>query len=232
MAQVSSGYFNTNQYNNKKGLTFSWEVTGQSIENNTTSIKWTLKGYGQSGYHVTSNAYVNIDGKRVWTQRGSVNLYPGTELASGTATFNHDNEGRAIFSADAGAGVYTSAISVTGSGGWELPTIPRASGINAFLRVTEYLDTSYGVRFTPLSSSFYYKVRVSIPNVAKIKDVVVGGNLPTSEREVNFSFSSEELTTILNKVGAKESTVVIGVVVETYTDSGYTNKVGESGEPQ
>ena len=125
---ASSGSFSTNQYNGRRGLTFNWSVKEQNTTGNYTVINWSLTGNGATDsprYYQTQNGYVNINGSRVWTQSGSVNLYSGTVLASGTATIYHNDEGKKNFSADAGAGIYTYAVNCTGSGSWDLPMMKK-----------------------------------------------------------------------------------------------------------
>jgi len=132
---ATSGSFTTGNYNGK-AIKFSWERTGTGIENGTpySIIKWSLKGSGGSGYHITQNGYLNIANGRVWTQSGSVNLYDGTVLASGSnMKIWHNLDGTRTFSADAGAGIFTNAVNCTGSGTWTLDTIPMYPTANQSL---------------------------------------------------------------------------------------------------
>lgn len=124
---ASSGSFNTGSYEGRY-LQFSWEETNQSIANNTTTIKWTLKGLGGgSTWYNAGNFKVVIAGETVYTSANRIQLANGTVVASGTYTFKHGNDGTKQFSASAEAGIYTVAVNCKGSGTFTLDPIARAS---------------------------------------------------------------------------------------------------------
>lgn len=127
---AASGSFNTSGYNGRY-LKFSWTEKSQSIEDNTTTISWTLKGAGTapSGYYMSGNFKVVIDGRTVYSkgQNDRIQLYNGTEVAKGEVTLTHDDKGEKSFTASAQAGIYTFAVNCSGSGSFTLDTIARAS---------------------------------------------------------------------------------------------------------
>ena len=125
---ASSGSFNTTGYEGRY-LTFSWQVTKTDIENNQTTISWTLTGAGtgQAGWYKAGNFSVYIDGSRVYTSATRIKLYDGTPVASGTHTFTHNTDGSRSFDAYAEAGIYTTAVNRSGSRKFILDAIPRAS---------------------------------------------------------------------------------------------------------
>lgn len=128
---ATSGSFTTSAYNSKKWLEFYWERTGYSIADNTTTIKWTLTGRGQSGYHKAGNFKVVIDGETVYSSGTRIELYPGTVVASGTKTIKHNTDGTRSFSASAEAGIYYVAVNCTGSNSWSLDSLPRQATLSA-----------------------------------------------------------------------------------------------------
>lgn len=128
---ATSGSFTTSAYNSKKWLEFYWERTNYSIANNTTTIKWTLTGRGQSGYHKAGNFKVVIDGETVYSSGTRIELYPGTVVASGTKTIKHNTDGTRSFSASAEAGIYYVAVNCTGSNSWSLDSLPRQATLSA-----------------------------------------------------------------------------------------------------
>lgn len=135
---ASSGSFNTNAYGSGdyyRYLNFSWSVQSQSIANNTTTIKWTLKGAGGStnSWVQSGNFKVVIDGAVVYSSATRINLYNGTVVASGTYTMTHNTVGNRSFSASAEAGIYYVAVNCRGSGSWDLPQIPRYATSNQSL---------------------------------------------------------------------------------------------------
>lgn len=124
---ASSGYFNTSSYEGRY-LQFYWTESGQNIANNTTTIKWTLKGMGGgSTWYNAGNFKVVIAGETVYSSATRIRLSNGTQVASGTYTFKHDANGAKTFSASAEAGIYTVAVNCKGSGNFTLDTIARAS---------------------------------------------------------------------------------------------------------
>lgn len=118
-----SGSFDTTGYNSKH-LDFSW-TGSQSISGNYTDISWTLKGEGGSGYHMSGNFKVVIDGETVYSSATRIQLWVDTVVATGTKRIYHDSNGTRSFSASAEAGIYTNAVNCSGSGSWTLDTIPR-----------------------------------------------------------------------------------------------------------
>lgn len=127
---AKSGSFKTSGYNGRH-LVFSWTETSQSTENNTTTISWTLKGAGTapSGYYLTGNIKLVIDGTTVYSRgrNDRFELYNGTTVATGTHTLTHDDEGDKSFTVSAQAGIYTFAVNCTGSATFTLDNIARAS---------------------------------------------------------------------------------------------------------
>lgn len=127
---ASSGSFGTSAYSSRN-LTFSWWTNGQDINGNYTDIGWNLvgSGGGTSNYFVSGNFKVIIDNEQVYFSSTRIRLYNGTVVASGTKRIYHNNDGSRSFSAYAEAGIYTVAVNVSGSGSWELDSIPRQANI-------------------------------------------------------------------------------------------------------
>lgn len=127
---ASSGSFGTSAYSSRN-LTFSWWTNGQDINGNYTDIGWNLvgSGGGTSNYFVSGNFKVIIDNEQVYFSSTRIHLYNGTVVASGTKRIYHNNDGNRSFSAYAEAGIYTNAVNVSGSGSWNLDSIPRQANI-------------------------------------------------------------------------------------------------------
>ena len=129
---AKSGSFNTGSYSASgitRHLIFSWEEASQSVADNTTTISWSLKGGGSSGYMYCGGFKVVIDGETVYSKDTDyrVQVYAGTVIASGTKVITHNADGTRNFTASAQAGIYTYAVNRSGSGTFTLDTIPRAS---------------------------------------------------------------------------------------------------------
>lgn len=136
---ASSGSFNTSAYDGRY-LTFAWEVSSQSVANNTSTISWTLKGAGTGGssWYNAGNFKVVINGSTVYSSSTRIKLYNGTLVASGNYTITHTSDGSKSFSASAQAGIYYVAVNCTGSGTFTLPQIPRQATIT---KATNFNDT-------------------------------------------------------------------------------------------
>ena len=162
---ASSGSFNTSAYNNRY-LTLSWETTSQSIENNTSTIKWTLKGAGSaSGYYISGNFKVVINGTTVYSSSTRIELWNGTTVASGTTTISHNADGTKSFTASAEAGIYYVAVNCTGSGSFTLDTIPRAT-TPTLSTSTFDMGTSITISTPRASSSFTHTLSYTFGNLS------------------------------------------------------------------
>lgn len=135
---ANSGSFNTSGYQGRY-LLFTWSLSSQSIENNTSTISWTLKGAGNasSSWYNAGNFKVVINGSTVYSSSTRIKLYNGTVVASGNFTIAHNSDGSKSFSASAQAGIYTVAVNCTGSGSWALPTISRSATITSAPNFTD-----------------------------------------------------------------------------------------------
>ena len=158
---ASSGSFlTTASYN--RSLKFSWSIQSQSIANNTTTIAWSLTGAGSaSGYVVCGGFKVVIDGTTVYEKSTSYRLrvYNGDEIASGTYTISHNNDGTKTLSVSAQAGIYTYAVNCSGSGSWSLTTIPRTSSYSLSSSSVE-IGKTITVNISRSSSIFTHYVKI------------------------------------------------------------------------
>lgn len=153
---ATSGSFNTSAFTASGGgtryLTFSWSRASYSVENNTTTISYTLKGAGTyTGWVNTRNIKLVVNGTTVYTAAGPIKVYQGTVLKSGTVTISHNNDGTKSFSASVDSGIYDSTVDNNGSSSWALDTIPRASTIKA---TNGNIGSNTTITITRASSNF------------------------------------------------------------------------------
>lgn len=204
---ANSGSFNTSGYDGRY-LTFAWTLAEQSIENNTSTISWTLKGAGNAGssWYNAGNFKVVINGTTVYSSSTRIKLYNGTLVASGTFTIAHGSDGSKSFSASAQAGIYTVAVNCSGSGSWSLPTISRAASLTAAPNFTDEQSPtiSYNNAAGNLVSSLQACISLtgSTDNIA-YRDIPKTGssytfNLTTAERNIlrNATPNSNTLSVI------------------------------------
>lgn len=127
-----SGTVNSNAYE-VRYLQLTWSAT-QSIENNTSTISWTLKGAGSSSgtWYMAGGFKVVIDGSTVYSTStdNRIKLYGNTVVASGKKTITHNSDGTRSVSISISGAIYNYAVNCSGSGTFTLDTIPRASSIS------------------------------------------------------------------------------------------------------
>ena len=154
-------------------LKFSWEQTGQSVANNTTSISWKMQLISGNGalYRYDRTWTVTIDGEK-YTGKVDVDLNKNSTqtLASGTATIAHNNDGSKTFaysfsqnfSLTLNSGTYMGTYS--GSGSDTLTTIARASqpSLVTYPNTTNNVGDfgkEFGIHMNTASQSFTHTVR-------------------------------------------------------------------------
>lgn len=219
---ASSGSFNTSDYQNRY-LTFSWYIKSQSVTDNKTTIAWTLQGAGDAttSYYYTQNIKVIIDGETVYNKpksEGQILLYNGTVVASGTYTFSHNAEGKRSFQAYAEAGIYVWAVNCTGSGTFDIDTIPRASDISSVSNTN--LGSNCYVAWYPKATSFRYKLKFTLGNWSHTTDAIA----PNTTSAYTYTGY-----TIPLDVAAQFPTRQSGAMTVTlysYSDTGATNQIG------
>lgn len=118
-------------------LRFAWEVASQSTSANSTTIRWTLTGYGDASFnYCRAGAFrVVIDGVVVYSTSSSdrISLYKDTVVASGTRTITHNADGTRLFTASAQGALYETSVNTQGSETWALPNIVRSTYISLSL---------------------------------------------------------------------------------------------------
>lgn len=139
-----SGNFNTNKYSTNSsgtiGLNLSWTGT-QSIETNSTTIKWTLKSNGtmSSGYSVQGGPItVSIGGTTVLnlTGRFKVNGSGGFKK-TGTITIDHNEDGTKSVYMSVRAALYSASVNCTGSYTYTLDQIQRFAYVTSVNNFTD-----------------------------------------------------------------------------------------------
>lgn len=162
---ASSGSITTNEYQGRS-VTLSWSLSSQSIEKNTSTISWALKGSGSGGGWVKSGGFkAVINGTTVYSTStdSRIQLYKGTTVASGTITIAHNADGTKSFSLSCQAGVYTYAVNVTASGTHTLNTIPRASSVKAS---NVNMGSAATITLSRASSSFTHTLTYKFGNAS------------------------------------------------------------------
>lgn len=209
---ATSGKVSSNGYEGRY-ITFSWSLTSQNIQANTSTISWRLEGdgTGESSRYKAGNFKVTIDGVTVYStsQDNRIWLYDGTLVASGNYTFNHNNAGAKTFSVSIQAGIYTYAVNCTGSGSFTLPTISRISTITAVNGAN--LTDNISVNYTEYVASYTNNLIIALNNdrVQTITNYNSGSN---------FRLDSYALSTIYAAITTSK-TVTLNFRLQTYDGS-------------
>lgn len=157
---AKSGSITTNE-SHGRSVKLSWSLSSQSVENNQSTLSWSITGAGSaSGWVMTGGFKAIINGTAVYSTSTDtrIQLYNGTSVASGTTKITHNADGTKSFSLSIEAGVYTYAVSVTASGTHTLDTIPRASTVSA---TNTNLNSASTITITRASSSFTHTLTYS-----------------------------------------------------------------------
>ena len=157
---AKSGSITTNE-SHGRSVKLSWSLSSQSVENNQSTLSWSITGAGSaSGWVMTGGFKAVINGTTVYSTSTDtrIQLYNGTSVASGTTKITHNADGTKSFSLSIKAGVYTYAVSVTASGTHTLDTIPRASTVSA---TNTNLNSASTITITRASSSFTHTLTYS-----------------------------------------------------------------------
>ena len=163
---ATSGSLNTSSFNidgasdHKRYLTLSWSRSSYSIDNNTTTLDWVLKGAGGSTtyWYMSGPFTVVINGTTVYSSSTRIKLYSGTTVASGSITIAHNSDGAKSFTASVSAAIYYGAVNVSGSQSFILDTIPRASSLSA---ADGTLGTAQTLTISRASASFTHSLSYS-----------------------------------------------------------------------
>ena len=178
MAQVTSGTVNTSKYDGRY-YQLSWTAK-QDVNTNKSTISWTLKAVGgNSSWYAERTLKLVIAGSTVYSKTSRVERYAGT-IKTGTVTISHNTTGNASFSVSLQVAVYTSSVNCTGSGTFQLKTIPRASSIS-FGSSNVKPNASQTVNISRASSSFTHTLTYSCNGVT--------GTIATKTTSTSVSFT-------------------------------------------
>ena len=103
----------------------------------------------------------------------------------------------------------------------------HSSSFDSVSASSSYLNSTITYKYSPKSSSFYNRLKITVGGSA-LKTINLGQD-SASQQTGTFTLSSSELTTVYNKY-PKAVSAILTFVLETYSNSGYTTKVGASGE--
>lgn len=188
---ATSGTLSSSKYGDRY-LKFTWERTGYNASKKQSTIKWSLKGAGGSGYYKAGNFLVKIDGDKVYEtdQDDRIELRNGTTVKTGTKTITHGSTGTKSFKVYIEAGIYTYAVNCDGE-------------------KTFTLDPFYDIKFNanggsgaPTAQTKMYGVNLTLSSTKPTKAgyTFLGWGTGTSDTTVDYSaggtYTSNASTTL------------------------------------
>lgn len=212
--------------------------TSYDISSNSSEVYYSLNldeygggwNWDWSGSPDRIQAHVTIDDEDFYSNIPVFDCEKIT-IISGYKTIHHNSDGTKnidfSFEVNDTTGQNYTCGDASGSSDIDLTTIPRSASCESFSKPGD-LSGTFSVSCATQTDSYYYNLRISIPNIIKIKDIELG-NREAYSFSTTFSFNKSERESIYNRY-TNQNSVTIGVVVETYSDSGYSNKIGESDE--
>ena len=194
-------------------LKFSWEVTSQSVVNNTSTVSWKLQlistDEGRIDSSASKNWSVTINGK-TFSGTNTVGIANNTTktLASDTITIAHNSNGTKTF-----AYSFSQQFSITfsgqsigtksGSGSGTLDTIARKSSLTA---ANGTLGTAQTLAVTRYDSSFTHTITYQCGGAS--------GTVVTKSSSTSVSFTPPLTLAQQNTTG---TSVSVTLTITTYT---------------
>jgi len=216
---------------------FTYSYT-QSISGNYSDVDIKVYAIKEDGYKSGTNSGtwdVSITVAGTTKTLGSAGGYAlpysgyycyGSDTGNDTASFRvyHNNDGtvscNVSISAYPPSGLSWSGESLTYSGKLSLPTIPRASSISAANAV--YFGSACSITWTPLSSSFYYKLKFSIGSWSYTTAAIKPGTT-SSYSYTGYTIPYAAANQIPNTVSGTMS-----VALYSYNSSACTTQIGST----
>ena len=156
-------------------LRFSWSRSSYSIENNTSTISWSLQlisgSYGTISSSASKSWSVNVNGTN-YSGNTTIGIGNNTTktLASGSTTITHNRDGTKSFAYSFSQyfGITFSGSSigtVSGSGSETLNTIPRTSSVYA---TTANVGSAISISIFRASDSFTHTLRYGFGDLSGV----------------------------------------------------------------
>ncbi len=228
---ATSGRANGNGVGNGHYYFIQWQLAGQETGNNRSLINWQCYAHFQNGDNQLDNGRADWSGGNLWYNGGRVKNFEGNYatrdvgLASGSFWCGHDSVGNASFSLSGGIDYYGSGRSNAG-GSWSLPQIPRGATFQnptpASINDTTALQT--GVN-NPANG--YIRLFMRWNTGADDSQIWATRNAGRFGGTFNWNLTTAERDLLRSKYPNAKS-FGIRLVMRTYTDSGYSNLLGNA----
>ena len=187
---MNSGSFNTSGYQGRY-LLFTWALTSQNFDTNSSVISWTLAGAGDalSEWYESGSFKVVINGITVYASSARIQLYNGTIVANGDLTITHNGDGSKTFSASAEGAIGAVLVNSTGSGSWELPKISREATLTDAPNFTDEQNPT--IEYINPSGSYASSLQACI-SLNEIDDLITWRDIPKNGTRYTFELTEIE----------------------------------------
>ena len=178
-----------------RNYTLSWTAT-QSVANNTSTVKWTLKATGSYAYNVAERTLkAVVAGTTVYSKTDRVMRSPST-ISSGTVTVTHSSTGTASFTVSLQAAVYVSSVNCTGSKTFTLDTIPRQATLSSAPNFND--EGNPAITYSNPAGSAVTSLQACIANTAGSVIYVPYRDISKTGTSYTFSLTTAERNTLRN----------------------------------
>ena len=188
--------------------------TSYDISSNSSEVYYSLNldeygggwNWDWSGSPDKIQAHVTIDDEDFYSNIPVFDCEKIT-IISGYKTIHHNSDGTKnidfSFEVNDTTGQYYTCGDASGSGDIDLTTIPRSASCESFSKPSD-LSGTFSVSCATQTDSYYYNLRISIPNIIKIKDIELG-NRGAYSFSATFSFNKSERENIYNRYSNQNS---------------------------
>lgn len=221
----------------------NWEET-YDVGKNTSNVKITSLDLKSTSYYSTTyypDGIVKINGTTVLTMKSTTptgscyvaeknTWYKISNTACSLSDIAHNSDGSKSISIELTGNRYSEFSIFTGSGGsgngWgvsssksiTLTTIPRASTITSAYGVV--LGNTCGVKWTPLSKSFHYRLKFSLGSWSHTTSAISPGSTAV------YTYTGYTIPLSVCKQITSSTTGTMTVYLYTYSDEECTKRIG------
>ena len=219
-----------------QSLTVTEVADSMSVTENTTqvTILWESMQSGTSYNAYTRTAYywISINGGEETKYSVSYTLPQNKTktILSKTITVPHKDDGSGTVTVRTEMDTRISAGVIKKSASCTLTTIPRATSFDSLSCATNYFTGALTCKYTPKSSAFYNQCKIALNldgTLIAVRTISLGKKTAAQQTET-VTLSSQERSSIYSKL-TKAKQGVLRFTLTTYSDSAYSNQIGDEG---
>lgn len=209
-------------------LTVTEVANSVNVSANTSKVRilWqsTQSGDSWNGYTKTAKYYISINGEAEREYTVSYTLPQSTTktILDTTITVTHKGDGSGTVTVRTWMDTRISAGVIQKTQTLTLSTIPRASSITSASNIT--LGTPCAVKWTPLSTSFRYKLNFTLGGYSFTTGIIH----PNTVVPYTYTEYTPLIADVAPKITGNPPTAQMTVTLYTYSDSNATAQIGSA----